>query len=421
MVNESFSPELLGLYYDRLFPYELMTKWLGYDCSMDKGGPGTELLSRREFSFTLENDVYIRYKAFRDADEFKAEMKKLMPFKIDIGAVFTVSPADKGKVDASKFVPEERELVFDVDLTDYDDVRTCCQDAKICARCWRFMVAAVKVLDTALREDFGFQHLMWVYSGRRGIHCWVSDYTARMLTNDARSAVVQYLTTVEGNENTKRKVVLRDPLHPSLERAYTILEPLFHDIILSDDGQGILSSPEHWKKLLEMVPDEDMRATFHNKWLKNPNEPPATKWASLKAAIHEALTSKKRKQLGDDKRRLLGTCIAEIVFAYLYPRLDANVSKQRNHLLKSPFAVHPKTGRVCVPIDPRKIDTFDPDTVPTLADLERQLNGEETKHVKPFADYTKLFDAKFIHPIQLALIKQKKVLAETQAAATGDW
>ena len=44
-----------------------------------------------------------------------------------------------------KFMPVERELVFDIDLTDYDDVRTCGKGAHICNKCWPLMAIAIKV------------------------------------------------------------------------------------------------------------------------------------------------------------------------------------------------------------------------------------------------------------------------------------
>lgn len=43
------------------------------------------------------------------------------------------------------FSPVERELVFDIDLTDYDDVRTCGTGGHICGKCWPLMAAAIKV------------------------------------------------------------------------------------------------------------------------------------------------------------------------------------------------------------------------------------------------------------------------------------
>lgn len=95
----------------------------------------------------------------------------------------------------------------------------------------------------------------------------------------------------------------------------------------------------------------------------------------------------------------------DIVLQYTYPRLDAEVSKHRNHLLKAPFCIHPKTGRVCVPVDPSRIDDFRPERVPTVGQLLRELDeiattdqAEAAEHHsgRPFVSF--LMGHELMHP-----------------------
>jgi DNA primase small subunit len=351
--------DLLPQYYKRLFPYQQYAKWLQYG-NIDKN-----YMANREFSFTLADDIYIRYQSFAGAEELEAEMIKRCPHKIDLGAVYNARPSEHKKL--TNFTPKDRELVFDIDLTDYDDVRNCCSGAKICHKCWRYMVVAVKILDAALREDFGFQHLLWVYSGRRGVHCWVSDLAARKLSGQARGAVAEYLQVVSGGEHKTKKVLLRnDRVHPSITRAVDIIKKDFEQLCLKD--QDILGSPAQWTKVLALIGDDDLRTDLAVQMEKKKNS--VERWNILRERTLKYIDSKTWKQ-----RKTSNNVLSEIMLQFTYPRLDIAVSKGMNHLLKAPFCIHPKTGRVCVPFRVNKVDLFDPETVPTVLKLVEEIDA----------------------------------------------
>jgi DNA primase catalytic subunit len=117
------------------------------------------------------------------------------PLKVDAGAIWDRKPEKE-----STARPVEREFIFDFDMNDYDDVRTCCEGKKVCRKCWRLLVIAVEILEKCLADDYDFHQLMYVFSGGRGLHIWVCDKKAREMKDSLRKCLVDYLELVTGNE-----------------------------------------------------------------------------------------------------------------------------------------------------------------------------------------------------------------------------
>lgn len=376
-------------FYQRLFPFRYLFQWLNHSAV-----PSNDF-AHREFAFTLPNDAYLRYQSFPTADMLRRQCIQMLPSRFEIGPVYSTNPRDRKTLrKASAFRPLAKELVFDIDMTDYDDIRTCCTGASICHKCWAFITMAIKVVDVALREDFGFKHIMWVYSGRRGAHAWVCDKRAREMDDAKRRAIAGYLELLKGGDQGGKRVNVRRPLHPHLDRSLNILKEHFQSTILAEQDPWAEDKSAH---LLNLLPDPTLRSALQKKWDSSPSRPSASKWSDIDNVAKSGALSKTSRDLLEAKQ--------DIVLEYTYPRLDAEVSKKLNHLLKSPFVVHPGTGRVCVPIDTRKVEQFDPLGVPTVTQLlteideweddesEKKVQDWEKTSLKPYVDYFRGFVA----------------------------
>jgi DNA primase small subunit len=256
---------------------------------------------------------------------------------------------------------------------------------------------------------------LWVYSGRRGAHAWVCDKKVRQMDDQKRRALAGYLEVIKGGAQGGKRVNIKRPLHPHValvflifkiesitdihnSRSLDILKSHFQNDILHD--QDPWETDEKFDRLLQLLPDKTLNEALRKKWNSAPGRASTAKWTDIDALAKSGMSkSLDAKALLDAKQ--------DIVLEYTYPRLDIEVSKHLNHLLKSPFVVHPGTGRVCVPINTNHCEDFDPLDVPTVTDLLREIDewtpseeGDkdgktiqdwEKTSLKPYVEYFRSF------------------------------
>lgn len=201
-------------------------------------------------------------------------------------------------------------------------------------------------------------------------------------------------------------------------RSLDILKTHFQEDVLAE--QDPWATDEQAQKLLQLLPDRTLNDSLRRKWEAAPGRSSISKWADIDAVAKTGAS----KHL--DAKALL-EAKQDIVLEYTYPRLDIEVSKKLNHLLKSPFVVHPGTGRVCVPIDTKALEDFDPLGVPTvqslLAEIDSWKGGEdgeeddkskatvadwEKTSLKPYVEQFRSFVSALIKDEGIAKVKRER-------------
>jgi DNA primase small subunit len=70
-------------FYRRLYPFKSIFHWLNHEHTP------SPLFTHREFAFTLQGDVYLRYNSFNAPEDLKKQVCSLNPTRFEIGPVYS--------------------------------------------------------------------------------------------------------------------------------------------------------------------------------------------------------------------------------------------------------------------------------------------------------------------------------------------
>ncbi len=290
---------------------------------------------KREFGFELSEGIFIRNRSFPTVEEFKEFLIYEAPSAVYIGAIY--EDAVKRDRTIRDVAWEGHELVFDFDADEYDAVRTCgCKGAQVCIICWSLMQDAALFIEETLRKDFGLKDLIWTFSGRRGIHCWVKDEVVIPLDQNQRNSLIGYLTLIHDPKGEQRVELPSDYARPLYERIYTILGSSFLRHTTIEELKELGLTKREAGVIFERVSQTKRRFT--------PRE-------------IQSLISLEHEQKFIERAILMRAA-----------RIDHKVTIDIRRLLRCPGSIHGKAGKPCIIIEGRIAD-FYPEDVPTLKEI----------------------------------------------------
>lgn len=324
--------------------------------------PAPAMMELREFCFQYPESRFRRFIDARTPEELQAKAMfsdplRQTPLRIEVGAAYTAPPSQRSN--ASPVVGESKELVLDIDITDYNDVRPCCRGSKTtCSQCWSLIRFAMKLITAFLRANLGIACVQWVYSGQKGVHCWIPGaYVARMTAAD-RSRIMRLLNNKYNlNAAVTSEIFVQ---HHKLYMEFFLERITKHQIV---------ADPMIIESFLDLIPCDSTKSIVK---FKMGNDSVAN-WNTIHSQLQIAAEKAKRNKDHMMAIRLNNAPKKMMIYA-ITPRVDEQVARV-DHLIKVPFSIHPGTMKVCVPIGLDNLDSFEPEHVPTLDQVISQTQG----------------------------------------------
>jgi len=279
-----------------------------------------------------------------------------------------------------------RELTFDFDITDFDTdgIRKCLcskgETKNVCLECWQILSISSKITRHLLATKFGFKKGLWVFSGKKGLHCWVKS-TSFTVHNNAklREQICDYFEPfVSGGYRLKSNLCdkLKKCYTTKIQEWFNSVNKINPDVYDVNEQMPVISRCIEANRIdRKSVPLPDKLQNWEQLFIRLKKDYP--EYETIKMAIILKLT---------------------------FPRIDKGALIGLNHLLKSPMSIHPDTGNVCLPIRFKDIEKFDPTNVLNISQLD---GGEElfreklNKHTEIWDDYNRTLNMMYDFSIKI--------------------
>jgi len=213
--TSSSNPDTMN-YWSRLFPAKTVTTMYSYirpDIPKYILNYSLRPISYREFRIQNQRGYWFPH-CFASDEEMKWYFRRNGTIqRVDVGPVFdnsysmrqtqsSISRGDSSENYDPDIAPVAKEFVYDFDADDASRFRGCCRAKKtICAECWPLCLTTARIIDSISRNTFGFKDIMWVFSGKRGVHGWVFDSEAMRLNNPERERHVSVFERIYEYQN----------------------------------------------------------------------------------------------------------------------------------------------------------------------------------------------------------------------------